>query len=67
MNNRCFVHVAFAALRSRIESPMTRARSPGGFPNDDNVAYYARRAVGEVGLILSEGTLTRRRGAGNDA
>ena len=55
-------------LKNRIVmAPMTRARSPGGFPNDDNVAYYARRAVGEVGLILSEGTLTRRRGAGNDA
>jgi 2,4-dienoyl-CoA reductase-like NADH-dependent reductase (Old Yellow Enzyme family) len=50
-----------------VMAPMTRARSPGGFPNDNNVAYYARRAAGEVGLILSEGTLTRRRGAGNDA
>jgi 2,4-dienoyl-CoA reductase-like NADH-dependent reductase (Old Yellow Enzyme family) len=55
-------------LENRIVmAPMTRARSPGGFPNDDNVAYYARRAAGGVGLILSEGTLTRRRGAGNDA
>jgi 2,4-dienoyl-CoA reductase-like NADH-dependent reductase (Old Yellow Enzyme family) len=55
-------------LRNRIVmAPMTRARSPGAFPNDDNVAYYARRAAGGVGLILSEGTLIRRRGAGNDA
>jgi 2,4-dienoyl-CoA reductase-like NADH-dependent reductase (Old Yellow Enzyme family) len=50
-----------------VMAPMTRARSPGAAPNDDNVAYYARRAAGGVGLILSEGTLTRRRGAGNDA
>jgi 2,4-dienoyl-CoA reductase-like NADH-dependent reductase (Old Yellow Enzyme family) len=50
-----------------VMAPMTRARSPGAFPNDDNVAYYARRAAGGVGLILSEGTLTRRKGAGNDA
>jgi 2,4-dienoyl-CoA reductase-like NADH-dependent reductase (Old Yellow Enzyme family) len=50
-----------------VMAPMTRARSPGAFPNDDNVGYYARRAAGEVGLILSEGTLTRRRGASNDA
>ena len=55
-------------LKNRIVmAPMTRARSPGAFPNDDNVGYYARRAAGEVGLILSEGTLTRRRGASNDA
>jgi 2,4-dienoyl-CoA reductase-like NADH-dependent reductase (Old Yellow Enzyme family) len=56
------------SLKNRIVmAPMTRARSPGAFPNDDNVAYYARRAAGDVGLILSEGTLTRRKGAGNDA
>jgi 2,4-dienoyl-CoA reductase-like NADH-dependent reductase (Old Yellow Enzyme family) len=48
-------------------APMTRSRSPGGFPNDDNVAYYARRAAAEVGLIVSEGTLTRRKGASGDA
>jgi 2,4-dienoyl-CoA reductase-like NADH-dependent reductase (Old Yellow Enzyme family) len=55
-------------LKNRIVmAPMTRARSPGAFPNDDNVAYYARRAAGGVGLILSEGTLTRRKGASNDA
>ena len=55
-------------LKNRIVmAPMTRARSPGAFPNDNNVAYYARRAAGEVGLILSEGTHTRRKGAGNDA
>src|SRR5690349_11723042 len=50
-----------------VMAPMTRARSPGGVPNDDNVGYYARRAAGGVGLILSEGTLSRRKGAGNDA
>lgn len=50
-----------------VMAPMTRSRSPGAFPNDANVAYYERRAAGEVGLILSEGTLTRRKGASNDA
>jgi len=55
-------------LKNRIVmAPMTRSRSPGGFPNDENVAYYARRAAGEVGLVLSEGTLNRRKGASNDA
>ncbi|HEX6244379.1 MAG TPA: 12-oxophytodienoate reductase, partial [Polyangiales bacterium] len=56
------------SLKNRIVmAPMTRSRSPGGFPNDQNVAYYTRRAAGEVGLILSEGTLTRRKGAADDA
>jgi 2,4-dienoyl-CoA reductase-like NADH-dependent reductase (Old Yellow Enzyme family) len=55
-------------LENRIVmAPMTRSRSPDGFPNDDNIAYYERRAAREVGLILSEGTLTRRKGAGDNA
>jgi 2,4-dienoyl-CoA reductase-like NADH-dependent reductase (Old Yellow Enzyme family) len=55
-------------LKNRlVMAPMTRSRSPGGIPNDANVDYYARRAAAEVGLIVSEGTLNRRRGAGDDA
>jgi 2,4-dienoyl-CoA reductase-like NADH-dependent reductase (Old Yellow Enzyme family) len=55
-------------LKNRIVmAPMTRSRSPGGVPNAENVAYYARRAASEVGLILSEGTTTRRPAASNDA
>jgi 2,4-dienoyl-CoA reductase-like NADH-dependent reductase (Old Yellow Enzyme family) len=55
-------------LKNRIVmAPMTRSRSPGGAPNDENVAYYARRAAASVGLIVSEGTLTRRKGASGDA
>lgn len=55
-------------LKNRIVmAPMTRSRSPGGFPTDENVAYYQRRAAADVGLILSEGTLTRRKGAADDA
>lgn len=55
-------------LKNRIAmAPMTRSRSPGGVPNDENVAYYTRRAAAQVGLVISEGTLTRRRGASGDA
>jgi 2,4-dienoyl-CoA reductase-like NADH-dependent reductase (Old Yellow Enzyme family) len=55
-------------LKNRIVmAPMTRSQSPTWAPNDANVAYYQRRAAAEVGLILSEGTLTRRKGASNDA
>jgi 2,4-dienoyl-CoA reductase-like NADH-dependent reductase (Old Yellow Enzyme family) len=50
-----------------VMAPMTRSHSPGGFPIDPNVDYYRRRAAAGVGLILSEGTLTRRRGAADDA
>lgn len=40
-----------------VMAPMTRSHSPGNFPNDDNVAYYRRRAEGGVGLIITEGTM----------
>ena len=43
-------------LRNRfVMAPMTRGRCPDGVPGDDVVAYYARRAAGGVGLIISEG------------
>lgn len=48
-------------LRNRIVmAPMTRAMAPEGIPAQANAAYYARRAEGEVGLILSEGTVIDR-------
>ena len=36
-------------------APMTRMASPGGVPGPDVAAYYARRAAGGVGLIITEG------------
>jgi 2,4-dienoyl-CoA reductase-like NADH-dependent reductase (Old Yellow Enzyme family) len=55
-------------LKNRIVmAPMTRSQSPGAYPNENNIAYYQRRAAAEVGLILSEGTMIRRKGASNDA
>ena len=37
-------------LRNRlVMAPMTRNKSPGGIPTDEVVAYYERRARGEVG------------------
>lgn len=54
-------------LKNRIVmAPMTRSFSPGGVPGADVAAYYRRRAEGEVGLILSEGTAIDRPGARND-
>jgi 2,4-dienoyl-CoA reductase-like NADH-dependent reductase (Old Yellow Enzyme family) len=38
-----------------VMSPMTRNFSPGGAPGDDVAAYYTRRAMAKVGLIITEG------------
>ena len=44
-------------LKNRIVmAPMTRSKSPGGIPGANVAAYYRRRAEGEVGLIVTEGT-----------
>jgi 2,4-dienoyl-CoA reductase-like NADH-dependent reductase (Old Yellow Enzyme family) len=44
-------------LANRVAmAPMTRMRSPGYVPNDEVVAYYRRRAEGQVGLLITEGT-----------
>ncbi|MBI1250857.1 MAG: 12-oxophytodienoate reductase [Alphaproteobacteria bacterium] len=49
-----------------VMAPMTRSKSPGSVPGPDVAAYYARRAAGGVGLIISEGTTVDRPGASND-
>lgn len=50
-------------LKNRIVmSPMTRARSPGGVPNDLNVEYYSSRA--DAGLVFAESTAISPEGAG---
>ncbi len=52
------------SLQNRIVmAPMTRTFSPGGIPNDLVVAYYARRAENEVGLIITEGTTVGHKAA----
>jgi 2,4-dienoyl-CoA reductase-like NADH-dependent reductase (Old Yellow Enzyme family) len=49
------------ALKNRVVmAPMTRNMSPDGVPGADNAAYYRRRAEGQVGLILTEGTVVDR-------
>lgn len=54
-------------LKNRIVmAPMTRSFSPNGVPTDEVAAYYQKRAEGEVGLILSEGTVIDRHSSSND-
>ncbi|WP_409021040.1 NADH:flavin oxidoreductase [Brevundimonas vesicularis] len=49
-----------------VMAPMTRMFSPGGIPTDEVAAYYRRRAEGQVGLIVTEGTTIDRPAARND-
>ena len=49
-----------------VMAPMTRSFSPEGVPGADVAEYYRKRAVGGVGLILSEGTVIDRPAAKND-
>jgi 2,4-dienoyl-CoA reductase-like NADH-dependent reductase (Old Yellow Enzyme family) len=54
-------------LKNRfVMAPMTRKFSPGGVPTDDVASYYRRRAEGDVGLILSEGTVINRPASSNE-
>ncbi|GGZ02854.1 NADH:flavin oxidoreductase [Streptomyces poonensis] len=50
-----------------VMAPMTREFSPGGVPGEDVARYYARRAAGGVGLIITEGTYVGHASAGNSA
>ena len=54
-------------LKNRIVmAPMTRSFCPGGVPTSNVADYYARRAEGEVGLIISEGTVVNRSASSYD-
>ncbi|MET8687362.1 NADH:flavin oxidoreductase [Streptomyces sp. NPDC004732] len=54
------------SLRNRIAmAPMTRNFSPDGVPGADVAEYYARRAAGGVGLIITEGTYVDHASAGS--
>jgi 2,4-dienoyl-CoA reductase-like NADH-dependent reductase (Old Yellow Enzyme family) len=51
---------------SIVMAPMTRSFSPNGIPTADVATYYSKRAAGQVGLILSEGTVINRPASSND-
>ena len=48
-----------------VMAPMTRQKSPGGVPGTDVADYYRRRAEGDVGLIITEGTIVHPSSAGS--
>ncbi|MDP3747256.1 MAG: NADH:flavin oxidoreductase [Phenylobacterium sp.] len=49
-----------------VMAPMTRSFSPGGVATREVADYYRRRAEGQVGLIVSEGTGVNRPASVND-
>ena len=52
------LQVGGLALKNRVVmSPMTRTMAPTGVPNDDNAAYYRKRAAGGAGLIITVGSI----------
>ena len=54
-------------LKNRIVmAPMTRGFSPEGIPSGEVAEYYKKRAAGEVGLIVSEGTVINRPASSNN-
>ncbi|MET0616665.1 MAG: NADH:flavin oxidoreductase [Luteibacter sp.] len=54
-------------LKNRVVmAPMTRMFTAEGVPGEANAAYYRRRAEGDVGLILSEGTVIDRPASRNE-
>lgn len=71
--NSSVVHALFQPFRVKslelknriVMAPMTRMFSPEGVPSEKVASYYRRRAEGDVGLILSEGTTIDRPAASN--
>lgn len=61
-----FKHKSLNMKNRIVMAPMTRSFSPDGIPGQDVADYYERRAQGEVGLILSEGTVINRPASSND-
>ena len=58
------VNLGNLSLKNRtVMAPMTRTFSPDNVPTPDVAAYYRRRAEGNVGLIITEGTCINHAGA----
>jgi 2,4-dienoyl-CoA reductase-like NADH-dependent reductase (Old Yellow Enzyme family) len=54
-------------LKNRlVMAPMTRHFATGGIITPESATYYQQRAAGEVGLILSEGTVIDRGSSSNE-
>lgn len=52
-----FLHRKLRLATRLVMAPMTRSFAPGGIPTPEMAAYYWRRAVNELGLIITEGAI----------
>jgi len=65
-SNKLFEPVSLGGLTLRnrtVMAPMTRTFSPDYIPNNEVAEYYRRRAAGNVGLIITEGTFISHKAA----
>jgi 2,4-dienoyl-CoA reductase-like NADH-dependent reductase (Old Yellow Enzyme family) len=58
-----FTNKSLTLKNRTVMAPMTRAFSPGNIPSADVAGYYRRRAEGDVGLIITEGTFISHKAA----
>ncbi|MCL1114472.1 NADH:flavin oxidoreductase [Shewanella basaltis] len=58
-----FSNKSLSLKNKTVMAPMTRAFSPNYVPNDEVAGYYRRRAEGDVGLIITEGTFISHKAA----
>tara|TARA_R110001592_G_scaffold81650_6_gene242373 strand:+ start:4216 stop:5343 length:1128 start_codon:yes stop_codon:yes gene_type:complete len=58
-----FVAKGLTLKNRTVMAPMTRTFSPNYIPNQDVADYYRRRAEGNVGLIITEGTFISHKAA----
>jgi 2,4-dienoyl-CoA reductase-like NADH-dependent reductase (Old Yellow Enzyme family) len=66
---RLFEPFELKSLRMKnrtVMAPMTRSFSPDGVATSEVADYYARRAQGDVGLIITEATVVDRPSSRND-
>lgn len=63
---RPFEHRKLRLPTRIVMAPMTRSFAPGGIPTREMAAYYLRRAMHELGLILTEGVIIRDPAASAD-
>lgn len=64
---RPFIYRKLELPTRLVMAPMTRSFAPGGVPTLEMAAYYWRRAVNELGLIITEGTMINDPAASADA
>ena len=64
---RPFLYRKLRLATRLVMAPMTRSFAPDGIPTAEMVAYYWRRAVNELGLIITEGAIINDPSASADA